>query len=190
MSGITFVLGCPGSGKSTRALQIVTERAAADGKPILILDPQRVETFAKVHHSITVREVLFRVYDQGMHVAFTPESPSDFERLFKAVKAAGEHGRGVHVLVDESRFFMSGRTIPLAFDLFARVYRHVFATVVCTSQSYQDAGRPLKAVVGEWLIGRMTSPADLDALKADLGLDPAEISTLPKYEFKPVKVGF
>lgn len=201
MSGITFVLGCPGSGKSTLALEIVKERAAADGKPILVIDPQRVETFKAIPHQPSVGAAIRHLYGfytddenpvhiPAKHTAYTPENVADFERLFKGVRAAGQAGAGVHVLVDEARFFMNGRTVPPAFDLFARVYRHALSTVVATSQSYQDAGRPVKAVVGEWRIGRMTAPADLEALKSDLGLDPAEIATLPQWTFKTVKVGF
>lgn len=184
--GITFVLGCPGSGKTTLAWRIVCDRAAADGKPILVIDPQRVQTFAGLPHAASVREVCVALWKDGRHVAYTPNGEDDFDALFRAVRA----GKNVHVLVDEARFFMSGRAIPPGFNLFARVYRHALCDVVCTSQSYQDAGRPLKAVVGEWRIGRMTSQGDLEALRVDHNLDPAEIAQLPQYEFKPVKVGF
>ncbi len=184
--GITFVLGCPGSGKTTLAWKIVCERAAADGKPILVIDPQRVKTFKDIPHAPDVRAVCVALWKEGRHVAYTPNGEDDFEAVFRAVRA----GRNVHVLVDEARFFMSGRSIPLAFGLFTRVYRHALCDVVATSQSYQDAGRPLKAVVGEWRIGRMTASGDLEALRVDLTLDPAEIAQLPQFEFKLVKVGF
>jgi hypothetical protein len=170
--GITFVLGCPGSGKTTLAYKIVRERAAADGKPILAIDPQRVAQLADLPHAESVREACNALWGAGRHVAYTPEGEEDFDALFRAVRA----GKNVHVLVDEARFFMSGRTVPPGFNLFARVYRHAFCDVVCTSQSYQDAGRPVKAVVGEWRVGRMTSPADLEALRVDWNLDPAEIA--------------
>lgn len=184
--GITFILGCPGSGKSTLAYQLIRERAERDGKPILVIDPQHVAQFAKIPHATSVREVCVALWGKGQHVAFTPEGIEDFDRLFKAIRA----GKNVHVLVDEARFFMSGRSVPPAFNLFSRVYRHALCDVIATSQSYQDAGRPVKAVVGEWRIGRMTSPADLDALKTDLGLDPQEIANLPQFQFKTVTVGF
>jgi len=183
--GITFILGCPGSGKTTLAYQLLKARAS-DGRPALVIDPQRVAQFVSVPHAETVRAAVEAVWGRGEHVAYTPVDVEDFDKLMSACRA----GKNVHVLIDEARFFMSGRTVPPGFSLLSRVYRHAFSDVIATSQSYQDAGRPVKAVVGEWRVGRMTAPGDLDALRADLALDPAEIAALPQYEFRTVKVGF
>lgn len=188
MSGPVILCGCPGSGKTYLADQLARAEVDRTGYPLLVIDSARVDKFNAMHHAASVRETIERVWGEGLHTAYTPESPEDFDRIAAAARA----GKRVVILIDELKNVLpSSRSMSLAFQLMVRLWRHAeIPAIYATTQSYADAARPLRAVVSEWIFFRMTAPADLEAIGKDFIADPAEIAALPAREFKRVKVGF
>ncbi len=188
MSGPVVLIGCPGSGKTTKARELAVAEVARTGFPLLVIDSARVDQFKDLVHTKTVRETIERVWGQGLHTAFTPEAPEDFDRLAAAARA----GKRCIILIDELKNVLpSVRSMSLPFQLAMRLWRHSeIEGFFATTQSYADAARPLRAVVSKWIVFRMTAPQDLEALRQDLGLDPAEIAALPQFQYREVKVGF
>lgn len=188
MSGPTILCGCPGSGKTFKAHELALAEVGRSGYPLLVIDSARVDRYAAMHHAATVRETVERIWGEGLHTAYTPEDPEDFDRLAAAARA----GKNVVIEIDELKNVLpSTRSMSLPFQLMVRLWRHSnIPAIYATTQSYADAARPLRAVASEWYFFRMTAPADLDAIRQDHGLDPVELAQLPKYEFKHVKAGF
>jgi len=188
VSGPVVLIGCPGSGKTTLARKLASEEVSRTGFPLLVIDSARVEQFQDLVHAATVRETIHRIWGQGLTTAFTPEKPEDFEKLAAAARA----GKRCIILIDELKFVLpSVRSMALEFQLAMRFWRHSkLEGIYATTQSYADAARPLRAVVSRWIVFRMTAPQDLEALRQDLALDPAEIAALPQFQYKDVKVGF
>ncbi len=188
MTGPVIIIGCPGSGKTTLAREMAIAEAERTGFPMLVIDSARVDQFKDVHHAPSVKDTILRIWGEGKHCAYTPEAPEDFDRLAAAARA----GKRVIIVIDELKNVLpSVRSMSLPFQLAMRLWRHSeIQGIYATTQSYADAARPLRAVVSQWIVFRMTAPADLEALKQDLGLDPAEVASLPQFQKIERKVGF
>lgn len=200
MTGPVVLIGCPGSGKTHLARQLAGADVGRTGFPLLVIDSARVDQFQDLHHAQTVREAIERVWGQGLHTAFTPEAPEQFDRLAAAARA----GKRCVILIDELKNVLpSVRSMSLPFQLAMRLWRHSeIEGIYATTQSYADAARPLRAVVSKWFVFRMTAPQDLEAIRQDLALEPAEIAALPSAKqcvdagrpvsdaYREVKVGF
>ncbi len=189
MSGrAVMVVGCPGSGKSTLALKLAFEEANRTLLPVLVLDPGRVSTFdiPSLQRVEDLRGLAYSVWKQGAHTVFTPKNEDEFGAVFKLIHELGN----VVLLPDEWRFFANAFKVPLPAVLVTRVLRHLNVAIVGTTQSYADVNRSISSIMNELYVGRCTAPRDLERLREDHGLKPEEIGNLPKYEFRPVKVGF
>ncbi|HYF22605.1 MAG TPA: ATP-binding protein [Caulobacteraceae bacterium] len=192
MSEAYLVLGCPGSGKTTRARALAAEMTAV-GAALIVVDTGRVEAFDDMYHARSLDELIDVVWEDGDDIAFTPKDGEEFDRLCGAIYG----GRNVVLLVDELyNVVPSVRSIPENFQRCLRERRRVLAGAVVTSQLYRDCGRAMKGLVTHILVGRMTAPEDQADLKADYGLEPERVGQLPPARenpdgaFIPLKVGF
>lgn len=171
MSGPVILLGCPKAGKTWKAWDLAVDDARRMGYPILLIDTAREEKFAHIPHALTVRETIERVWGEGEHTAYTPAGADagadDFNRLAAAAQA-GKHA--IIVITELKHVLPSHRSMSLPFQMMVRLHRHSFLEgVYACSQSYEDAARPLKSVVSEWYIFRLTAGPDLRAVEEDFG---------------------
>ncbi len=185
-AGAVLIVGCPGSGKSTLARRLAAEECSGDGRPIIVVDPARVDTFADMHHAANLRELAYRVWQRGEHTAWSPERQEDFDRLFQLIRKLGS----VILVVDELRFFASNQSLSLPAVMVTRILRHLNVSIYGVSQSYGDLSRQLTSIASEIIVFRCTAPRDLERLKEDHGLSPEKIAALPQYVPERVKVGF
>jgi len=181
-----LICGCPGSGKTTKALEIAREEVGRLGFPLLALDPGRVKQLEDIPEAENIRELVYAVWDRGVHTRYCPESDAEWDKVWSLLRKLGR----CIVLVDEARYFMSAHRLSLPAVLATRILRHLKVSVILTTQSYGDIPRGIASVAGELYVYRCTAPRDLERLKEDHGLDPAEVAALPQYQAKYVKVGF
>lgn len=176
MSGPVGILGCPGSGKTTLARALAAEAVGRTGSPLIVVDTGRVEQFTDMEHLSDLEELIQAVWEEGAHVAYTPKDVEDFDRLCGAIYG----GRNVVLLVDELKSLIpSGRAIPPNFRRCLSEWRRVLSGCYVTTQLYTDAGRSIKGLASEWYVFRMPGPDDQADLRADYGLDPEKIASLP-----------
>jgi len=188
MSAVTaaMICGCPQSGKTTKALDLARQAALLTGFPILALDPGRVAQLEDIPEAESFRELVYSVWDRGVHSRICPESEASWDRVWQAVRRLGR----CIVLVDEARFFVNAFKLSLPAVQATRILNHLQVSLILTTQSYGDIPRSLSSVATELWVFRCTAPRDLERLREDHGLDPAEVAALPKWSFKYVKVGF
>ena len=181
-----LICGCPQSGKTTKALELARQEALETGFPVLALDPGRVRQLEDIPEAESFRELVYAVWDRGTHSRICPESEESWNRVWTAIRKLGR----CIVLVDEARFFVNAFKMSLPAVLATRVLNHLRVSIILTTQSYGDLPRSLSSVATELHVFRCTAPRDLERLREDYGLDPAEIAALPQYTCKVVKVGF
>lgn len=181
-----LVVGCPGSGKTTKALELAREEIGKSGRPLLVLDPGRVKPLEEIPEAEDIRELVYAVWDRGAHCRYCPDAEAEWDKVWDVIRKLGR----MIVLVDEARYFMSAYRLSLPAVLATRILRHLEVSVILTTQSYGDIPRGISSIAGELYVYRCTAPRDLERLKEDHALDPAEISTLEQFKFKYVKVGF
>jgi hypothetical protein len=177
MSGPTMLVGCPGSGKTYLAWELAKADCDRTAYPILVVDTARVDTFAHLHHTRSVRETIERVWGAGLTCAYTPESPEEFDRLMQAARA----GKKVIIVIDELKNVLpSVRSMSLPFQMALRLYRHSeIEGVYATTQCYADAARPLKAVVSDWRFFRINAGGDRADIHHDFGVPEETLAALP-----------
>lgn len=187
MSGPVLILGCPGSGKTTRALDMAASLISSTGAVLVVIDTGRVELFDRMYHASTLAELAARVWGEGLHTAYTPSSPADFELLCGMIYDAAEANRAkrkpvvpVAFLTDELYNVRSAfRKDESAAQRILREHRRVLAGAYITSQLYRDGGRVIKGLISELVVYRMTAPEDQADLRADYGLNADELAALP-----------
>ncbi len=188
MPGPCMLVGCPGSGKSKKALEMALEAVDRTGFPMIIIDPARAWNFTKYHHAATVRELVDRVWRDGQHTAYTPEDPAEIVLILKAARK----GRQVIIVLDEFKDLIpSPRSIPHVLQAIFRLWRHLeIAEILAATQCYTDAARPFKGSVSKWKIFRLPPGPDQDDCCRDFKLDPARVGTLAEEEAIDIVTGF
>lgn len=179
--------GTKGTGKTYRAYRFwAADKIRATGFPLLVVDPQLVETLEDLYHAGSAREALLRVIDTGAPTAYKPRSDRDFDDLVRGVHAAGE----IVFVVDEVRFYVGARYVSDPLLELARVERNAKVPLGFTTQSYGDVGRELTCVVDDFFLFRHTATQDLEAIGKRFGDDVGEaVEFLPDREFIYREVG-
>lgn len=176
MSGPVGILGCPGSGKTTLARRLASDIVARTGAPLLVIDTGAVENFTDIPHAQDVDDLIEMVWTDGVHAAYTPKDPEEFETVCGAIIG----GRNVVVLIDELK-----NVIPPGHPMRANCrrilseWRRILAGAFVTSQLYHDSGRALQGLASEWYFFRMLGPEDQRDIRADHGIEPEVIANLP-----------
>lgn len=115
-----------------------------------------------------------------------PRDGDELARVLRSVIA----GREVELVVDEAALAWSMGAGPVLVELM-RQYRHAKVGVRLTTQHLSgDVPQAARALAPTFAVFRCTSPRTLEVLERELGLDPAVVRALPRYEFVPVETGF
>lgn len=183
-----WYVGCPGSGKTTLAASHLARLTAATGRPALVIDSGAVDQLAHVPRAASVPAAIEAVWRERRHAAITPTDADQVEQLARAVLA----GRNVNVLVDEAAFWLSssrGRGSELLRLL--RAWRHARASVLLTTQHLSgDVPQAALSCAPVLFVFRCTSPAVLDRLEREYGVDRRRVSSLGRGRFLRIESGF
>ncbi len=141
----------------------------------MVIDSAGAVNLQGIPH-VGLRELPDAVWRDGRSVAFHPESDSDAQAALEALHAA----RGVHVLVDESAFWVdSARGRGGVLERVARSARHYGMTLAMTSQYIgSDVSQQVMACAPEMAVFRSRSPRALRVLEDRYGLDQAQVAAL------------
>ncbi len=188
MAGPRMMVGCPGSGKSKKALELALEDVNRTGYPLAIINPARAWNFDQFPVTDTRREWADLVWLQGKTASYVPETPEDFVTAMKGVR----NGRKVILLVDELADCVPNvGKIPHAFLILIRWWRHLnIPSIYATTQCYSDCGRKLKGNVAQWNFFRIPPGPDQDDICHDFKIKPEQLETLPECESIPITTGF
>lgn len=175
--GPTLIVGSPGTGKTTEARRLALQDVAATGFPLLAIDPAHVNTLEDIHHEKTLLGTIKRVWGEGQHTAYTPETETEFDTLMQAARA----GTRIVLLIDELSFYASSHYLSPALSLLGRLYRYALAHVYTTTQHFGDLSQQLVAVSARIIVFRTVSPRALERLEREFGLPPERVKALPQY---------
>jgi hypothetical protein len=128
---ISMYVGQSQTGKTHLAL--VHAARVTDGRAFLIVDSMGARNFRESPHRVaTVSDAMGRVFGDGRHAVVTPWSDDEGELLFDAAADLG----GVHLFIDESVRWLSGRTGDSSLARLLRAASHRDLTVALTTQHF------------------------------------------------------
>jgi hypothetical protein len=187
-SSCRWYVGIPGAGKTTLARRHACELAAAERKPIVFVDSAGVANFEDVQHARSLKDLVRLVWIDGQHAAWIPSSSEDVEQLVGQVAARGS----VVLLVDEAAFWLSssrGRGGGLL--RLMRAHRHARVHLLLTTQHLSgDVPQEALSCAPDLYVFRCTSPAVLDRLEREYGVNRREVSCLTRGEFLHLSTSF
>lgn len=129
---LCWYVGARKTGKTHLCLRHTNWRAR-DGKPCLIVDSMRAENLRGVAPiAASCEDAIERVWQRGLHASVTPETEEAAAVLFEAVLDLGK----VHLLLDESARWLTGRRTCKPLELLLRGGRHRGVTVGLTTQDF------------------------------------------------------
>lgn len=188
MTGVRWYVGVPASGKTTLAAAQAAELVAATGWPVLAIDSAGVAQLGQVPHVTSVEAVLDHAWTRRQHVAFIPRDEDQVTEIVQAVLARGR----VILLVDEAAFWIDARKgsgSPLL--RLMRAHRHARVFLLLTTQHFSgDVSQQALSCAPTLYVFRCTSPAVLDRLEREYGLDRRAIANLGQGQFIKVESGF
>ena len=182
------MVGQPGSGKTTLARALASSLASLSSQPVLVVDSQRVSTFASEPH-VSPREAVAALWPARgprRSAIVHPRDASEVEALMRAVRAGGD----VVVLVDEAHHWTrAGASVELLRLL--RGARHARATVLLTTQHLSgDVPAAALSCTAMVYVFRCASPRALDVLEREWGLDRRQVQRLPRFRYLTLRIGF
>jgi hypothetical protein len=183
---VALFAGCPRSGKSTLARKLFEADIVSNGRPGLILDMERVDTFEDVPHADSAETVLRELYVHRRSVAYTPGSVEEAERAIAGVFG----GKGVNVLIDEPRSLCNARYLSPALNRAARLHRHAGLVIRLVTQRLGDLHQDVLGVCETIYLFRLIAPADLDRAYREWGLDRERVGGIAQYEYVTHETGF
>jgi hypothetical protein len=184
--GCYWYVGKTQSGKTRKAYADLSEDVLATGRPSLIIDPMPAWNFAKLPHVKSVRDVIHKLYQEGTHAVYTPETPDEVDQIMRAIRA----GRRVHVLWDECSFQMSWRSITEDTSRALRGWAHAELTFRLVTQRPGDIHGDAYACDPEVYAFRTEKEGDLDRLRKEFAFDPEKLKLLGQGEYLVKKRGF
>lgn len=188
MTGVRYYIGQPGSGKTTLAAAHAADLCGQTGWPVLVIDSAGVAQLDHVPRARSAPDALDQVWNRRAHAAWTPSDVSEVENVCASILQRGR----LIVLVDEAAYWISSRRsgAPSLLRLM-RAHRHAQVFLLLTTQHF-SADVPQEAVscAPDLYVFACTSPAVLDRLERDYGLDRRTVASLPRGHFVHVETGF
>jgi hypothetical protein len=183
VAGVYCYFGVTTSGKTTLALRHLFADVERDGRPALILDCMPARNLRAYAHLPDRRAVGAQLYEHGMHAVYTPPSTDDLEKVLAGVHAAGIAGTPVHVLWDEAALNQSPQSIADGISKAIRGWQHSDVTYRIVSQRPADLHGIVFAALPEVYCFRLEREADLDRVRKELRLDPAQVEKLDQGQY-------
>lgn len=187
-SGVRWYIGKPGAGKTTLAASHAAELVAITGYPVLCIDSAGVAQLKGIPRVRDGSAAVTAAFVERRHAAFTPRDASEVEYVCAATIMRG----CVVLLVDEAAFWISSRknSAPSLLRLM-RAHRHSRAFVLLTTQHF-SADVPQEAIscAPDLYVFACESPAVLDRLERDYGLDRSQVAALARGRFIHLETGF
>jgi hypothetical protein len=185
---ISIYIGCPGSGKTTRALADARARARARGVPLAVIDPARTPTLESVRHYARLEDWIRALWAPGARApveAAHALEEEDAPRFFRACAAAGR----LVLLIDESRWYASAHAMPQELRRLIRAHRAFELDLLVTTQHYADLAQEVWACADRLIVFRTMAPRALERLRAEYGLDPEVLRHLGRGESVTLDLG-
>ena len=133
-----------------------------------------------------VRDALISIYADRCHVAYTPDSPEDVDRLAAGLRAGGK----AIILIDEARYWLSSHQISRDLSRLMRIWQHSKLIIRCTTQRLEDIHQDAMACTNEMYVFRCTSPRTLERLEREFGMDVNKVKSLERGQFITWRGGF
>jgi len=190
--GIQFFIGGTGQGKTTMAQHLCTERSAARGVPVIVLDPEGVLSHkgAEVARNFPPSDAIVRaVWDHGYDLVYTPRGEEDdpegedVKKLFRMVRQGGNVG----LLVDECAHFAAADSPAIkAMRHLCRAHRLQGVDLYFTTQAPKDIHPRIWNLRHEVYVFNQEDSGSLDYLQKQLRMTEKErnrVASLPPYRF-------
>lgn len=187
-TGVAWYVGIPGAGKTTLAVTHLAQDASANRWPCIVVDSSDVAQLAHVPHVRGLAELEHAVWARGEHAAIIPRDAAEVEEIAARVLELGR----VNLLIDEAAFWISSRKgTDGALLRLMRAHRHAQARLYLTTQHLSaDVPQAALSCAPVLYVFRCTSPVVLERLEREFGLDPSQVSTLPRGTFIRHETGF
>ena len=187
-SGVEWFIGKPGAGKTTLAAARAAALVSSTGFPVFCIDSAGVAQLDHIPRARSLAAALDSVFRLRQHSSFTPRDGEEVETI---ARQALDRGR-VILFVDEAAFWLSSRknSAPSLLRLM-RAHRHSQVHVLLTTQHF-SADVPQEAISCAPVLNVFAceSPAVLDRLERDYGLDRAAVKALQRGRYFRVETGF
>lgn len=184
-SGIVWYVSSPGWGKTYKALEDAKLLIKSTGRPLLVIDSQRVDNLRRIKHYDTLRDTFRAVWQRREHAAFEPDTADEVEKIAEACRQAGN----VILLVDESSYWINGGKRNSALIRLMRAHRHCNVTMLLTTQHFSgDIPQDARSCSPVIYAGRVTSPASLAVLEKWYGVTRAQLDALPLHKFLDLSI--
>lgn len=188
LHGVTWIVGCPQSGKTTLARSEAARLSALRRAPVLILDAQSVHNLSDVPKA-TVDEAISACWREPRgNARVVPSSIDDVDRMARAVR----HGQRVVLLVDEAHFWLSAQS-GASHELLKvmRATQHAKADVLLTTQHLTgDVPQAALSCTSRLCVFRCQAPRVLQTLEREFDLPRDLVSTLPQFRYAEKRIGF
>lgn len=186
---IALCIGCTGAGKSTKARALVAQLARETGRRVVVVDCEGDRAFASLPRASDV-DALAAQLKRARVVAFDAEraGPRELDRLARFIRELGN----LIVLVDGAWAALDCRTPAKdPWVALCRKHRHAnLALVLTTHHLGSDVSQSLQSFGPDLFVFCTTSPAALDTLERQYGLDRKQIRALRQGSFVHVRQGF
>jgi hypothetical protein len=128
---VCFYVGARRTGKTYLALRHLASRA--DGRPAVVVDSIGADNFASMAGRCdTIDAAIDRAWKQKLHTVVSPRTDDEGALLFDCAADLG----GVHLLVDESARWITGRRSCASLEMLLRAGRHRRVSVALTTQHF------------------------------------------------------
>lgn len=187
---MTWAVGVPQSGKTTLALSLGWQLCERWRVPMLVLDSAEVRQLAGVEEASSTQDAIARVWGRPRSsVRFVPTDREEVDRLC----VAANRGRDFVLIVDEAHYWISSsssRTSNLLLRLM-RATQHARVRIFLTTHHLSgDVPQAALSCSPELYLFRCVSPAVLEFLERQYGLQPSRLASLPRGAFLRVSTAF
>lgn len=190
LTGTSWYIGCPDSGKTTLARFHAIEAARENGNPILVIDSEGVLQLRDFPRAHSVDQAVELIWGARQSVAYLPFDDDEVDRLLAACHKPGQ----VNVLIDEAHAWFDatrGGALRRRILRLMRAHRHSKVRLLLTTQHLSgDIPQAALSCAPVLHVFRCTGPATLERLEREYGLDSMRVRNLPQLRYLRHYEGF